>query len=451
MVNQFRKEISYMNNNRNNDYNGKNDYYLTNHNTPYTLYPEPKIIEEKPKKKKFIGMIKFTAAAVAFGIIASATMQGYNYFTRPKNVDLMQNESGSDLLQINQENTEDTADIIPINNIEDAVISDVSDVVEKVMPSIVAINSSATISSYDFFGRRFVEPVKGSGSGIIVGQNASQLLIVTNNHVIEGAEKVEIIFGDETVANAKVKGSDARTDLAVLTVDLDDLSEETVSYIKVASLGDSNAVKAGEMAIAIGNALGYGQSVTVGYISAINREIEIEGIKMTLIQTDAAINPGNSGGALISTSGKIIGINSIKFASAQVEGMGYAIPISDALPMINKLINREKIDESEQGFLGIALANNVTEIWAQEFNMPMGVYIKELVKNSPAEEAGLQVGQIIVKLDGQVVETTDDLRNILTFTREGQTVEVVVKARDANGQYVNKVYEVTLAKKSLFN
>ncbi|MHB8130593.1 MAG: S1C family serine protease [Mobilitalea sp.] len=420
-------------------------------NNPYMVYPTPQFIEEgKPKKKsKIFGLFKFTAAAVTFGLIAGIVFQGYYNATVSKETKISEevaNENKLKLAEVTKE-IEEANTIIATGNTADTVITDVSEVVANVMPSIVAINSSGTATGFDFFGREYNEPMQGSGSGIIIDQNGSEILIVTNNHVIEGTTAIEIVFADETTATAVVKGAEANADLAVLSVNLDELSKETAATIKVATIGDSSAVKAGEMAIAIGNALGYGQSVTVGYISAVGREVTIEEQTMTLLQTDAAINPGNSGGALINTYGQVIGINSVKFASEAVEGMGYAIPISDALPMINELMNREVVNESEKGFLGIdaSTAQNVTDVYAERFNMPIGIYINDIIENSPAESAGLMQGDIITGVGETKVETIDDLVEILSFKKVGDVIDLKVQVKE-NGAYAEKTLVVTLGK-----
>jgi serine protease Do len=407
--------------------------------------------EVRPKKKRrFLGALKITAAAIAFGIIAGAAFQGYYMLAWSEDSKTSLSSDESSNIQIKEVNQESTSkDIInPIGNESDTVVTDVSGVVEKVMPSIVAINSKATVTRQDFFGREFSQESEGSGSGIIIAQNKAELLIVTNNHVVQGATAIEIVFSDDTKASATIKGSEANADLAVLTVDINSLSKETASAIKVATLGNSDEMAPGEMVIAIGNALGYGQSVTVGYVSAVNREVTIENQTMTLLQTDAAINPGNSGGALINTSGQVIGINSVKFASAQVEGMGYAIPISDAVPMINELMNREIVAAEEQGFLGIdsSTAQEVNEIYAERFNMPIGVYVNDVVAGSPAEKAGLMQGDIITGLDGSKIETIADLKNALSYKKAGQTVKLIIQVLDG-GAYTEKVLEVTLGTK----
>ena len=403
----------------------------------------------KPKKRRFLGVVKITAAAIAFGLIAGAAFQGYYMLAWPEDSKpglSSDEDSNIRIKEVNQETTKDT--ITTAESETDTVVTDVSEVVKSVMPSIVAINSKATFTTQDFFGREFSQESEGSGSGIIVAQNGTELLIVTNNHVVEGATAIEIVFSDETKAAATIKGAEANADLAVLTVDINSLSEETASTIKVATLGNSADMDPGEMVIAIGNALGYGQSVTVGYVSAVDREVTLQDQTMTLLQTDAAINPGNSGGALINTSGQVIGINSVKFASEDVEGMGYAIPISDAVPMINELMNREVVAAEEQGFLGIdsSTAQEVNEIYAERFNMPIGVYINDVVEGSPAEAAGLMQGDIITGLDGSKIEKIEDLKNALSYKKAGQTVQLTIQVLDG-GAYIEKALEVVLGSK----
>lgn len=412
-------------------------------NTGYTANNIPGKKAKVKKKRRIAGVLRFAAAAILFGIISGVVFQGYNYFTQPEAL-IGENPDG-DTLKATESETSPTA--IPTKVSSDEVVTDVSDVVANVMPSIVAINSSG-VYTYDFWGRQFDQPVEGSGSGIIIGQNGSEILIVTNNHVIAGANQVEIVFSDKSTAQAVVKGAEARADLAVLSVKLGDLTKETLGAIKVATLGDSKEVQPGQMAIAIGNALGYGQSVTVGYISAVNRDVTIDNNTMSLIQTDAAINPGNSGGALLNAAGEVIGINSVKYASKEVEGIGYAIPISDAIPMINELMNREEVKTSEQGFLGIYLdsAQNVTELHAERFNMPIGVYINEVVKDSPAAKAGLKAGYIITGIDSHKIETTDDIVNVLSYRKAGETIKLKTSVLE-NGEYVEKILDVTLGKK----
>ncbi len=427
--------------------NSQNNYGSYNYGAGYTSTVTQEV---RPKKKRrFLGAVKITAAAVAFGLIAGAAFQGYYMLAWPEDSKLGANEDDSSIkIEAVSQNTSSKDTISTVDNSSNTVVTDVSEVVENVMPSIVAINSKATVTTQDFFGRQFSQESEGSGSGIIIAQNGSELLIVTNNHVVEGATAIEIVFSDETTASATIKGAEANTDLAVLTVDINSLSEETASAIKVATLGNSGEMNPGEMVIAIGNALGYGQSVTVGYVSAVNREVTIADQTMTLLQTDAAINPGNSGGALINTSGQVIGINSVKFASEEIEGMGYAIPISDAIPMINELMNREAIAAEDQGFLGIdsSTAQEVNEIYSERFNMPIGVYVNDVVAGSPAEKAGLMQGDIITGLDGSKIETIEDLKNALSYKKAGQNVKLTIQVLDG-GAYSEKVLEITLGSK----
>lgn len=430
-----------------NEFNN-NEFYSNEINNNEINNNKPNISsEEKPRKKKRgLGAAKLIASAVAFGLIAGVVFQGYYIVAWPSEDKLSSNKDSIQIAEITQDKSSNDT-IVPTSS-SDTIATDVSDVVTKVMPSIVAINSSSRVTGYDFFGRGYDEEVQGSGSGIIIGQNGAEILIVTNNHVIEGATSIEIVFADETKATAVIKGAEANADLAVLSVDLDDLTKETVANIKVATIGDSNATKPGEMVIAIGNALGYGQSVTVGYISAVNREVTLGDQTMTLLQTDAAINPGNSGGALINSAGQLIGINSVKFASEEVEGMGYAIPISNAIPMINELMNREIIAEEDQGFLGIntTTAQNVTKELATRFNMPIGVYVNDIVAESPAEAAGLRQGDIITGLNGVTIETIDDLISALSYKKSGQKVDLVIQSKE-KGAYTQKTLEVILGDK----
>lgn len=436
------------NNNQFDEPAGSNENANSDNTNHYEVYPTPELKEEKPKKKRRMPkFLKLTAAAVAFGLIAGAAFQGYYMVTKGAAADTGTDNQNLRIAEVSQ-NPEDTT-ALPTATSTNSVVTDVSDIVDNVMPSIVAINSTGVASGYDFFGRQVDQQVQASGSGIIIGQNDQELLIVTNNHVIEGASTVEIVFADQSKASAEIKGSDANADLAVLSVDMKALSDKTASAIKVATLGDSDKAEAGEMVIAIGNALGYGQSVTVGYISAVNREVTLEDKKMTLLQTDAAINPGNSGGALLNTKGEVIGINTVKFASEEVEGMGYAIPMSSAVPMINELMNRQAVSADEQGFLGIDTSDvqNVTEDYAERFNMPVGIYVNDVIDKSPADKAGLAQGNIIVGIDNMTVKTVDDLANTLRYKKAGQEINLKIKVK-VNGEYQDKDLKVTLGKRN---
>ncbi len=331
-----------------------------------------------------------------------------------------------------------------------ATMTDVSEVVASVTPAIVAINCSSEYVT-NFWGQQYIQPSQGSGSGIIIGQNKEEVLIVTNNHVVATGqnarnESIEVVFGDQSSASATIKGTEEGSDLAVISVKLSDLTKETLEYIKIATLGDSDELKVGQMAIAIGNALGYGQSTTVGWISALDREIASEDYTMTLIQTDAAINPGNSGGALLNTKGEVIGINSAKYSDQSVEGMGFAIPISKAVPIINDLMNREEIPESEQAYLGI-IGQDVPEAYNERYGMPLGVYVYQVSKGSPAEEAGLNMGDVITSFNGRTISSMTEMQRILATYRGGEEITLTIQVFE-QGEYTEKTLHVTLGYKS---
>lgn len=323
-----------------------------------------------------------------------------------------------------------------------ATIRDVSTVVENAMPFIVSIRSEVVQTTQDIFGRRNERVAVGAGSGIIIGQNNRELLIVTNEHVISGARKISVVLDDESEHEAELKGSDVNSDLAVLSIRMSKLSTETKQHIRIATLGNSDNLQTGAMTIAIGNALGYGQSTTVGYVGATERTVTVNNVERKLIQTDAAINPGNSGGALLNVRGEVIGINSVKYAAEEVEGIGYAIPISEAVPIINELMNREELSEKEAGFLGIQ-GQTVTASYSLRFGIPVGVYINAVEAGSPAENAGLKTGDIIVKVNGRSVSTTEELQTILDYTRAGTTVTVTVSTVSGR-EYIEVDYPVTL-------
>ena len=323
-----------------------------------------------------------------------------------------------------------------------ATIHDVSTVVKNAMPFIVSIRSEVVQATQDIFGRRNERVAVGAGSGIIIGQNNRELLLVTNEHVISGARKISVILDDGSEQEAELKGSDVNSDLAVLSIRLSQLSKETKKHIRIAALGDSDNLQTGAMTIAIGNALGYGQSTTVGYVGATDRTVTINNVERKLIQTDAAINPGNSGGALLNVRGEVIGINSVKYAAEEVEGIGYAIPISEAIPIINELMNREELSEKEAGYLGIQ-GQTVTSSYSLRFGIPVGVYINGVEERSPAEEAGLKTGDIIVKVNERSVSTTEDLQTILDYTRAGTAITVTVSTVSGRA-YTEVDYTVTL-------
>lgn len=350
--------------------------------------------------------------------------------------------------EIVEEAVDETAGMITKTDTVTTVVSDVSDVVAEVMPSIVAVNNHYT-ETMSYFGQSMSSEADASGSGIIVGENDTELLIVTNYHVIEDTDKLTVQFVEGSEAEALIKGMDPDMDLAVIAVPLEEIDSKTRQEIKVATLGDSDSLVVGEPAIAIGNSLGYGQSVTTGVISALDRSIEISGsADGTFIQTDAAINPGNSGGALLNIKGEVIGINSNKIGGSAVEGMGYAIPISSASPIIAQLMLREtksKVAEEERGYLGIS-GISVTQDVSQAYGMPEGVYIAQVYENTAASRAGLKQGDIIMEFNGDSITSMDELQRELEFYAKGDTVEVKVMTMTVNG-YEEITVDLTLGNK----
>lgn len=333
-----------------------------------------------------------------------------------------------------------------------APATDVSQVVEEAMPAVVAVASTAVYQMPDFgFGWFFgggsqSYEVPSSGSGIIIGENDTELLIVTNNHVVQDTVSLKITFVDDAAVDAAVKGTDTDTDLAVISVPLDQIPQETKEKIAVARLGDSDGLKVGQGVIAIGNALGYGQSVTVGYVSALNREIKTsDGNTRVLLQTDAAINPGNSGGALLNMKGEVIGINAAKYSSTEVEGIGYAIPVSGVQDILDELMNRKtrsEVAEEKRGYLGIQ-GTTVDEDAAAAFGMPKGVYVYKILKDGAAADSQLREKDIITKLDGMTVKSMQELQKFLKGYETGETIELLVQ-RQEDGQYKEIQIPVTL-------
>lgn len=396
-----------------------------------------------------------TAAAVLFGTVAGGVMTGVNYVgarltgladitaTAPAETE------GTTTAQVPETSAASN------NGSTTAVstVTDVSSIAKKAMPSLVAINDTMTVEQNNFFGMPQTYQAQSSGSGIIVGQNDTELLIATNNHVVSGATDMKVTFTDSTQVAAAVKGTDSATDLAIIAVKLSDIPSDTMSKIKVATLGNSDNVKVGQQVIAIGNALGYGQSLTVGYISALDREITDEnGIQHTYIQTDAAINPGNSGGALLDLNGNVIGINAAKNASTEVEGMGFAIPISKAQEILNNLMTkktREAVDESAQGYLGIQ-GTNIDANASKEYGMPVGIYVYKIVEGGAAANSDLKEKDIITKFDGQSVTNMEELKQMLTYYEGGSTVSLTVQSL-VNGSYVEHEVQITLGTKPASN
>ena len=414
------------------------------------------VTPEAPKKKKrpLLKAAKWAACAACFGIIAGAAFMGTFYIASEVfNIQLVQVQNTDS--KVFNANPSYSATGTPTNitlgvtstieAAENPAESVVVQVVEQNLAATVAVNSTFLVTG-SYWGQQYQQEQQGSGSGFIVGKNETELLIATNNHVIDGATKIEVTFIDDAVLEAVVKGNDSIADLAIIAVPLESISPDTLSAIRVATLGDSDAVRLGEMAIAIGNALGYGQSVTVGYISAKDRTVTIEGNDMILLQTDAAINGGNSGGPLFNTKGEVIGINSAKYADTSVEGMCFAIPISRAIPILNELMTREILAEDEKGFLGVS-SRSVTDTLASFYGWPLGAYIVEVLEGSPAAEANLYVGDIVTGVNGVQITTADQLVSAISSYRHGTTIELVVQ-RMVNGEYKELTIQVTLAKKA---
>ena len=392
----------------------------------------------KPKKGYAKKVALVVGAAVLFGAVGGVTMQGTSYLT-------------GKLLGKNTKSTVGTTKTVSnakLTTSTSTVTSDVSDIVENTLPSIVSITNMSVQEVQNFFGGISQQESESAGSGIIISQNDSELLVVTNNHVVEGSDTLTVTFNDGNSVEAQIKGTDSARDLAVVAVPLDKISDDTMNAIKVATLGDSDSLKVGEPAIAIGNALGYGQSVTTGVVSALNRAID--GFDGEYIQTDAAINPGNSGGALLNANGEVIGINSAKINSSAVEGMGFAIPISDASDVIQNLMNKEtrsKVSDEERGYLGIK-GYDVSEEGAQMYNMPTGVYVKEVMSGGGAEKAGLTKGSIITGFEGSSISGMSSLQEQLQYYKAGEEVTLTVQIPDKNGEYTEKDIKVTLGKNS---
>ena len=326
--------------------------------------------------------------------------------------------------------------------------TDITEVVEMTMPSMVSITETHTVSA-TYWGQTYTQEAEASGSGIIIGETDDEYIIVTNNHVVEDADDMTITFIDGKEATAHLKGLNSTVDIAVISVLKDDLDSDTISQIKVAELGDSDSLVLGQNVIAIGNALGYGQSVTTGIVSALNREVTTsDGNTNTYIQTDAAINPGNSGGALLNTAGQVIGINSNKFGGTSVEGMGYAIPISSVRELIDELMGRDTlvmVDEDDMGYIGIYMQEVTAEI-SEYYKMPQGVYVSDLARGGGAEAAGIRAGDIIVGIEGNRAVTTDALKRLLRYYAVGDEIDVTFM-RNEDGEYVEHTLTVTLGEK----
>ncbi len=420
----------------------------------YQQYQAPSQEAGKKKKDKKPGVWKkaagVAAAALLFGFVAGGTMVGINMLA-----DSMKEESApvptvsqqQEHVTLSDEELDKIAGRINLNaDGTQTVVMDVSGIVENAMPSVVAINNTMLYQSVNpWFGRTQTYEVPSAGSGIIVGQNDTELLIATNNHVVENANELSVVFIDDTELEATVKGTDSESDLAIVAVPLETISAETMQKIAIARLGDSEELKIGQGVVAIGNALGYGQAVTVGYVSALNREVKTDGSSKHLIQTDAAINPGNSGGALLNMQGEVIGINEAKYSDTDVEGMGFAIPISQAQEILDSLMVRrsgEQVKEDEAGYLGIR-GVTVDDSMKQLLDMPDGVYVYRILDGGAAAKTELHEKDIITKFDGQTIKTMASLQDLLKYYKKGETVEMVVKSL-VDGEYVERTITITL-------
>ncbi len=454
---------------------GKNKYSSYQFASP--IPPERKENKKKGKGSGPVRKLGFAAACAAvFGLVAGVVFQGVNYVGGQ-----LIPEETTQIAQAQLANTDSSSASSETGSSGQGTVSQVA---ANVMPSIVAITSVSVQEIPNYYGYFFgfggegqTQEQESSGSGIIVGQNDSELLIATNNHVVEGADSLSVCFTNQdgtaassssdvtntsatdeestdlnggTAVAAQVKGTDVDNDLAVVSVNISDIPEDVRNEIKVANLGSSDDLVVGEQVVAIGNALGYGQSVTSGYVSALNKQVSSDDVNGTFIQTDAAINPGNSGGALLNMNGEVVGINSSKIASDTVEGMGFAIPISRAEPILEELMSKEtrqKVeDESQAAYLGITCLD-VSSNTEEMYNMPVGVFVRDVEEDGPADQAGIQSGDIIQKFDGTTVQTYENLTNQLAYYKAGEKVEVVV-ARAEGGQYKEQTVTVTLGAKS---
>lgn len=425
--------------------------YTENENNGFEITEMPK--QKKPHRKlpkKTSALMKkagaITLSAMLFGGVAAGAFQGVNYLSG------YSTNTSSTTQQTSLIRTTATG-----GSSDAAGSLDVSDIASAAMPSIVSITNKSVQevqSIFNSFGYSYQQPqteeTESCGSGIIIGKNDTELLIVTNNHVVEGSDTLSVSFIDNQVCEAQIKGTDADNDLAVIAVPLDSISSDTMSSIAVATLGNSDELQVGEQVVAIGNALGYGQSVTTGIVSATNRSLSSSedgsaDTNATYIQTDAAINPGNSGGALLNMNGEVIGINSAKLASTEVEGMGYAIPVSRASDIIERLMNettRTKVSEDNQGTLDIQCRDVSSEL-SSAYGIPEGIYVAEVSKGGAAEQAGINQGYVITKFDGNSVTTTQQLKDRLQYYASGEKVTITVQVPD-NGSYSEQTLDITL-------
>lgn len=412
---------------------------------------------EKKERKKSRGIGRkvagITAAALLFGTVSGGTMVGINMAARSFEKETYPQVSSQaaiidETTEAAQAAANDSSNSVQAST---ALALDVSSIVKEAMPSVVAINNTMLYQRSNWWGMNQTYEVPSSGSGIIVGQSDTELLIATNNHVVEDSENLSVVFIDDTSVSAAIKGTDADSDLAVIAVALKDIPEETISQITVAKLGDSDKLEVGQGVIAIGNALGYGQSVTVGYVSALDRAVTTDGsTTRNLLQTDAAINPGNSGGALLNMKGEVIGINAAKYSSTDVEGIGYAIPISKAQDILNSLMTKrtrlDTVEEGQEGYLGIQ-GLTVDDSMVKQLDMPAGVFVYGIIEGGAASQSDLHEKDVITKFDGQSVKSMAELQKLLQYYKVGETIELTVQSLE-NGQYVERTVSITLGEKA---
>lgn len=434
-------------------WNNSQSYGYGNQNGNYGTYGSNPKPEKKKKERKPGGfgkqLAKCAALALVFGLVAGGVMTGVNY------------ASGKVLGTTNAGNvqasltTGDDSTVQPTAISSSYVATDVSDIVDEVMPSIVAITNVSQTEYQSFWGQSKTYESTSCGSGIIVSQDKEYLYVATNNHVVEGANSLTVTFANDDTVSAEIKGTDPSTDLAVVKVALSSIKDDTMSAIKVATLGSSDTLKVGESCIAIGNALGYGQSVTTGVISALNREVSVSDSSSStnytaeLIQTDAAINPGNSGGVLINMDGQVVGINNAKLEDTSVEGMGYAIPITTAKTILTDLMNAGSVSTKDAAFLGV-VGRDINESYSSALGIPSGIYVSQVVSGSPAEKAGISAGDVIVKFEGNNVSTMSGLKEKLAIKKANTKVKITFKRANQSGTYEEKTVTVTLGKKSDF-
>ena len=422
------------------------NYYTMDQDMNTENYGTGEDPEKKPKKrnkKAAARCAKVVCAGLVFGVVASAAFQTSN-IVAGKVLGTTQTTSKTAKTTAT---TASNAKLTTSSNSSSGT-ANVTEVAKNAMPSIVSITSMSVQEVQNFFGGTQKQESESAGSGIIVGQNDTELLIVTNNHVVEGSSTLTVTFIDEESVEAVIKGSDSDKDLAVVAVPLSEIKDSTMNEIAVATLGDSDKTQVGDQVIAIGNALGYGQSVTTGIVSAKDRTMDSYDGK--LLQTDAAINPGNSGGALLNANGEVVGINSAKIATETVEGIGYAIPVSDVSDLITNLMNQKtktKVAESERGYIGIK-GVDVTSDSAQMYNMPTGVYVSEVISGGGAEKAGITKGAVITGIEGTTVDGMEALQEQLQYYKAGEKVKITIQTPGKNGEYEKSDVEVTLGKQS---